>query len=95
LDSPLRLPAQIRLISIVGFPLREHLTRRESRRCHGRLAPFGPNDGGLMLSDVCALPGLIYPVWGADHYLQPERHIRDVRVLIRSILQYLDETLDR
>lgn len=91
LDRPLRLPAHIRLISVVGFPLREHLTRRASRRCHERLAPFGPNDGALILADVCALPGLVYPLWGADHYLQPER---DVGVLVRAILGYLDETLD-
>ena len=89
--SPLRLPAHIRLISIVGFPLREHLTNRAARRCHARLAPLGPNDGGLILADVCALPGLVYPIWGADHYLQPKR---DVRVLVRAILRYLGETLD-
>jgi hypothetical protein len=92
LDRPLRLPAHIRLISIVGFPLREHLTRRVSRRCHDRLAPLGPNDGALILADVCSLPGLLYPLWGADHYLQPER---DVGALVRAILGYLDETLDR
>jgi hypothetical protein len=91
LDRPLRLPAHVRLISVVGFPLREHLTRRVSRRCHGRLAPFGPNDGALILADVCALPGLVYPLWGADHYLQPER---DVGVLVRAILWYLMETQD-
>jgi hypothetical protein len=98
LDSELRLPPHLRLISIAGFPRREHLTRRASRRCHARLERFGPNDGGLILEDVCALPGLIYPIWGADHYLQPnpgDRDGLDVRVLVRAILRYLDETLDR
>jgi hypothetical protein len=89
--SPLRLPEHLRLISVVGFPLRRHLTRRVSRRCHARLAPLGPNDGALVLADVCALPGLLYPVWGADHYLQPEG---GAGVLVRAILRYLDETLD-
>jgi hypothetical protein len=95
LDSPLCLPPHIRLISVAGFPLRQHLTRRAARRCHEHLERFGPNDGALVLADACALPGLIYPVWGADHYLQPEPEIRDVRALIRAILRYLDETLDR
>jgi hypothetical protein len=90
-DFELRLPAHIQLISIVGFPLREHLSRRVARRCHRRLEPHGPNDGGLILADVCALPGLVYPIWGADHYLQPKR---DVNVLVRAILRYLGETLD-
>ena len=96
LDRPLRLLPHLRLISVAGFPLRKHLTRRATRRCHAHLEPFGPNDGALVLADVCALPGLIYPVWGADHYLQPDvGDLRDVRVLMRAILRYLDETLDR
>jgi hypothetical protein len=90
LDRPLRLPSHIRLISVVGFPLRRHFTRGAARRCHDRLADLGPNDGALVLTDVCALPGLVYPVWGADHYLQPER---GAGVLVGGILRYLDETL--
>jgi hypothetical protein len=90
LDFELSLPAHVQLISVVGFPLREHLTRTIARRCHRRLTPLGPNDGGLVLADVCKLPGLIYPMWGADHYLQPKT---DVRVLIAAILQYLAETI--
>ena len=86
LDFELRLPAHIQLISIVGFPLREHLARGIARRCHRRLTPLGPNDGGLVLADVCALPGLVYPVWGADHYLQPKSDVRD---LVAAVLQYL------
>jgi hypothetical protein len=90
LDFELNLPAHVQLISVVGFPLREHLTRAIARRCHRRLGALGPNDGGLVLADVCALPGLLYPLWGADHYLQPKT---DVRVLIAAILQYLAETI--
>jgi hypothetical protein len=95
LDRPLRLLPRLRLISVAGFPLRAHLNHRATRRCHAHLERFGPNDGALILADVCALPGLIYPVWGSDHYLQPEPEIRDVRALMRAILRYLDETLDR
>jgi len=91
-DVELRLPPHIQLISIVGFPLREHLTRRISRRCHAHLARHGPNDGGVILSDVCALPGLLYPIWGADHFLQPKT---DVRPLMAAILQDLGATLNR
>ncbi len=90
LDRPLCLPPHIRLISVAGFPLREHLIRRSSRNCHERLTHLGPNDGALVLADVCALPGLLYPVWGADHYLQPKG---GVGALVRALLCHLDETL--
>jgi hypothetical protein len=90
LDFELQLPPHVRMITIAGFPLREHLTSALARRCHRRLNHLGPNDGSLILSDVCALPGLLYPIWGADHYLRPKT---DVNQLVLSILQYLDEEL--
>jgi hypothetical protein len=90
LDRELQLPQQIRMVTIAGFPLREHLSSALARRCHRRLARLGPNDGSLVLSDVCALPGLLYPIWGADHYLRPKT---DVHQFVLSVLQYLDEEL--
>src|SRR5258705_4519131 len=91
LDCDLQLPQHIRMVTIAGFPLREHLSSALARRCHHRLTHLGPNDGSLILSDVCALPGLLYPIWGADHYLRPKT---DVNRLVLSVLQYLDEELN-
>lgn len=90
LDFQLQLPQHIRMITIAGFPLRQHLSNALARRCHRRLAHLGPNDGSLVLADVCALPGLLYPIWGADHYLKPQT---DVRQLVLAVLQYLGEEL--
>lgn len=90
LDFRLSLPSHIRMLSIVGFPLHEHLSNAVARSCYRRLSPLGPNDGALILGDVCAQPGLIYPLWGADHYLRPKT---DVRELISAILRYLAEEL--
>ena len=75
-DAPLanwpQLPAHLKIIHVVGFPLRRHLTHRWAARGYERVAPLGPNDGGgFLLSDVARLPGTVFPVWGADHYLQP------------------------
>lgn len=86
LDFELKLPAQLRLISIVGFPLRRHMTSGVGRRCFDRLAPFGPNDGVIILADVCAQPGLIYPIWGADHYL---RSGTDIDRLVGTLLRFV------
>jgi len=86
LDFELRLPAHLQMISIVGFPLRRHLTSGMARRCHRRLAACGPNDGVIVLSDVCAQPGLIYPVWGADHYLRPGP---DMSQLLGTVLRFV------
>jgi hypothetical protein len=76
LDFPLTLPDHVALISVVGFPLRRHLSTKALRRCHRRLAPRGPNDGLMLLADACSLPGRVYPVWGADHNLRPAWDIR-------------------
>jgi hypothetical protein len=66
------LPERLRVIHVFGFPLRRHLAHSWAPRGYARLAPLGPNDGGgILLSDVARLPGTIFPVWGADHYLQP------------------------
>jgi hypothetical protein len=86
LASPPRIPNSMSLISVVGFPLRRHLTNSFMRACHSRIAPLGPNDGGVLLADVCQLPGFLYPVWGADHYLRPESRGRS---LLAAILEHL------
>lgn len=90
LDLPLALPPHVQLISVVGFPLQHHFTSRVLRYFHRRIAHLGPNDGLMLLADACALPGLIYPVWCADHRLRPPG---DVRGLVGALAQYLAETL--
>jgi hypothetical protein len=72
LDFELRPPEHLRIIHVVGFPLERHLSTPLARRGYRRLTPLGPNDGGpILLADVGRFPGLVYPVWGADHYLRP------------------------
>jgi hypothetical protein len=86
LDFELRLPAHLQLISLVGFPLRRHMTSGLGRRCYDRVACHGPNDGVIVLSDVCAQPGLIYPIWGADHLL---RSGADMDRLMNAVLRFV------
>jgi hypothetical protein len=90
LAAELEIPAHLQMISIVGFPQRRHLTSAMARRCHARLAVHGPNDGVIVLADACSLPGLIYPVWGADHYL---RSGEDMAPLLRAILGFVGREL--
>jgi len=77
----------LRVLHVVGFPLQRHLTAPLMQRGHRRLSPFGPNDGTIVLADVLALPGVVYPVWGADHYLRPSG--RDMGELVARFLGYL------
>ncbi|HEX8967652.1 MAG TPA: hypothetical protein VF937_07225, partial [Chloroflexota bacterium] len=63
-------PPGLLVISVVGFPLRAHLAGTPRRR-HAELARLGgPNDGATLLRDAMLEPGLVYPVWGADHYFR-------------------------
>ncbi len=78
------MPSGLRVIHVIGFPLRRHLTNAWARRAYERLSPLGPNDGGgILLGDIARLPGVVYPVWGADHYLQPAW---DIRPLLLNII---------
>lgn len=84
LEFPLALPAHLRAVHVVGFPLHRHLRNGLARRCHSRLEAFGPNDGSILLADVPQWPGQLCPVWGADHYLRPRT---DVRPLLAALLR--------
>jgi hypothetical protein len=67
--APFHLPGHVQFVQVAAFPLHQHLRERRCRRLRRQLAPFGPNDGFTLLEELAALPGLLYPVWGADHYL--------------------------
>ena len=85
LETPLLIPQWMQAIHVVGFPRVRDLTIDWAKRGHARLAPLGPNDGGgILLRDFVSLPGVVYPVWGADHYLKPSW---DIRPLLLRILQ--------
>jgi hypothetical protein len=84
LAPPLAAPPWLRVVHIVGFPLLRHLKSKRARRGYRRIGELGPSDGGgIVLGDLARLPGVIYPVWGVDHYLDPDW---DVRPLVRRIL---------
>jgi hypothetical protein len=75
-DGPLaawpRLPAHLCVVHVCAFPLPHHLSHRWASRGYARLAGLGPNDGGgILLGDTTRLPGIVCPIWGADHYFQP------------------------
>jgi hypothetical protein len=91
LDFPLVLHGHVKLINVVGFPLQRHFTSAVLQRFQRRIAHLGPSDGLVPLADVCALPGLVYPVWGADHNLRPDW---DIRRLVAALAFYLAETFN-
>lgn len=78
------LPPHLRLVHVNGCPLEHHLRHRWAPRGYARLAPLGPNDGGgILLGDLSRRPGIVCPIWGADHYLQPSW---EATPLLRSIV---------
>jgi hypothetical protein len=86
LSVPFTLPPALRAIHVAGFPCIRDLSNDWAVRGHARLAPLGPNDGGgILLTDLLDLPGEVYPVRGADHYLAPRTW--DIRPVLRRILR--------
>jgi hypothetical protein len=77
-------PPGVEVISIVGFPLACHLRGAVARR-HQRTADLGPNDGSTLLRDAIVDGGLVYPVWGADHYM----HVPEIEHLLHRVFVYI------
>jgi len=80
------IPPHLKFVQIAAFPLHSQLRDRRSRRFQRRLAAFGPNDGFALLAELAALPGSLYPVWGADHYL---RGGPDLSLALTRLIEYL------
>lgn len=81
---PLALPPGFRMINVVGMPLGWHVTPGLAAR-HRLLAARGPNDGVVLCRNAFVTPGLVYPVWGYDHYFRgPE-----VASLLHRLFAYL------
>jgi hypothetical protein len=88
LNFPLTVPAGVRVLHLLGYPLRHHLHNGLARRCHTRLSRFGPNDGCIVLADALDWPGDVLPVWGADHYM---RAPGDVSGLLEALFRLCAE----
>jgi hypothetical protein len=85
------IPPHLEFVQIAAFPLHSQLRDRRSRRFQRRLAALGPNDGFALLAELAALPGCLYPVWGADHYL---RGGPDLALALTRLIEYLSGSLD-
>ena len=90
LDFELRPPSHLRMIHVVGFPLKHHLSNNHSRTWHRRISEFGPTDAATVLIDNCKLPGIVLPIWGADHYSVEKV---DWEKLTQCVLRYLQSEL--
>lgn len=66
---PYTPPPTMTVINICPIPLASHL-RLDVHRRYAALSAHGPNDGIALLGGSLVLPGLVYPVWGCDHYLR-------------------------
>ncbi len=82
---------RVRPIHVLGFPLESHFVSPRLRRFHRLLADSGPNDGAIVLEDSIRSPGLVYPVWGADHYMRPRFRTQP---LCAGLFRYLGSQIE-
>lgn len=62
-------PPALEIIQVLPIPLACHI-QGILRSRHDALLQYGPNDGFVPVTDVLELPGVIYPVWGCDHFMR-------------------------
>jgi hypothetical protein len=95
-DGPLQRPlapvGRMQIVHVVGFPLEQHFVHPRLRAFHRLLSTAGPNDGAIMLLDTLRSPGVVYPVWGADHYMRPRYRTQPLCV---GLLRYLAQPATR
>ena len=84
-QGPLLLPSRLRVVNLIGVPLHSHVQQRSLFKRYGWMEEMGPNDGMSLLSDLLVEPGLIYPLWGADHYFRTPQ----VSPLLYKLFRYL------
>jgi len=83
------LPPGLQVVHVHGFPLRRHLNHPWAAKAYRRLAAHGPNDGGsVLLADIARWPGIVVPLWGVDHYMQPKH---DITARLRRVFQVVLE----
>ena len=68
-QSPLVLPAGMRAINFVAVPLGCHIQTSLVGR-YSAISASGPNDGMVSCRDSVIDAGVIYPVWGCDHFFR-------------------------
>jgi hypothetical protein len=87
LGSPPVFPPDLRVISVIGMPLNEHLAPNARLR-HARMAALGPNDGSTLLHHAIVPGSDVYPVWGADHFMRTP----DVPHILRQLLLHVERS---
>jgi hypothetical protein len=88
LSRELDLPRHLQMFNIVAFPTSDTLSYEHTRIFHALMADDGPNDGFGLIADQISTPGVIYPVWGADHYLD---RFLDVEALLSTLFAIVVE----
>lgn len=86
------LPPRLQVINVFGLPLISHLQKALLARYH-RLKHLGPNDGMVLLSRAYVPAGLIYPLWGADHFMRDARVVALLYQLFGLFLSLPDGAL--
>lgn len=88
-DAPLafdaEIPPHLTTVSVVGTPLRRHLTAR-SAPYYDALAPYGPSDGIVLLADSYVPGGAVYAQFGSDHYFATPLSEKRIRAFVTYML---------
>ncbi|MCE9599459.1 MAG: hypothetical protein K8S54_15970 [Spirochaetia bacterium] len=71
LETPLVVPAHMKIISVVAIPGSKYVSER-AKPFYDYLTRYGPNDGLTLLADSHIPEGVTYASWRNDHYFRYE-----------------------
>lgn len=83
-NEPMALPSTVEVLNVLPLSLLSHCHIKLAPR-YRKLAAIGPNDGVMLPHDSIHLPGLIYPLWGCDHFVRTPR----IGTLLSRLIRYL------
>lgn len=92
--GPLRLSSPMPMVHMVALRPQRYYHFFESKRKQ-ELNYWGPNDGYVTIADYLQKPGVTWPLWGQNHFIEVEMFKRRMQASIKWMLEQIPTEIER